>query len=187
MKKIATLLFATAALSISASAGTITTNCTLFPTQFNSGSGSGTISCPGYTPIVGQVLQGAALSLYADYTFGGSSNDVLVTFTIAAPAGVTWASSSVGIDVLGGFSSSSSNPAVPVSDGCNAGCTAANFASAFNVGITSSIVSGSAGTSSAGVQVTYTYGSATPEPGSIALMGSGLIGLAIAGRKRFGR
>ena len=187
MRKFATLALATAALSLTASAATITSNCTLFPIQFANGSGSGSISCPGFS-AAGGILSGASLSLFADYTFGSAgANDIKVTFTVGAPASVTWASSSLAIDVTGGFNSSGSTPAVPATDAATAGATNANFASAFNIGVSSQVISGSAGTSSGGAQITYTYGFATPEPGSIALLGSGLIGLAIVGRKRFSR
>ena len=187
MTKFLTLAIATAALSLSASAATITTNCTAFPIQFTNSAGSGTVSCAGFS--AGGTLTGASLALYADYTFGGASNDIKLQFTVGAPAGVTWASSSVAIDVTGGFSSSGSTPAVPVNDAATAGISNANFASAFNVGVASSVVSGSAGTSSAGIQITYTYTptGTTPEPGSITLLGAGLIGLAFVGRKKLAK
>ena len=96
MKKLTTLVLATVALGVSASAATITVNCSPFPIQFAGGSGSGPISCPGFTG--GGTLTGASLTLYADYTFGGPATDIQLTFSIGAPAGVTWNQSSVAID-----------------------------------------------------------------------------------------
>ena len=189
MKKFATLVFAIAALSANGMASTFSLNCTAFPIQFSGSVGSGTVSCPGFAGApAGEFLSGASLSLVADYTFGtAASNDIKLTFTIGAPVGVTWASSSVAIDVLGGFNSSSTSPAIPRTVNATGGITAGNFASAFNVGIASSVVSGGAGTSSAGATIIYTTSSLTPEPGSIALLGSGLAGLAVLGRKRLVR
>ena len=128
------------ATSILASASTVTVNCVAFPTQFSGSVGSGSVSCAGWsTGLTGDplaILTGANLNLFADYTFGATSaNDIRLTFTVAAPAGVTWAASSTFIDVFGGFSSSSTSPAVPLADAATAGVTAANFASAFNVGV----------------------------------------------------
>ena len=85
MKKLTTLVLATVALGVSASAATITVNCSPFPIQFAGGSGSGPISCPGFTG--GGTLTGASLTLYADYTFGGPATDIQLTFSIGAPAG----------------------------------------------------------------------------------------------------
>ena len=188
MTKLITLAIAAAALTISASAATVTNTCSAFPIQFTGSTGSGFVSCPGFN-VGGATLNAATLGLVADYTFGsGSSNDIKLTFTIGAPGGVTWALSSTAIDVLGGFSSSSTSPGIPITDAATAGVTLANFASAFNVGVASSIVAGGAGTSSAGVSITYDYTVATtvasPEPGSITLLGAGLIGLAFIGRKK---
>ena len=186
MKNFATLTFALAALSANAMATSVTQNCVLFPIQFAGGIGNGDVSCPGFNPGGTQSLDSVVLTLYADYTFGGAANDVQFQFTIGNPAGVTWAQSSVTIDVTGGFRTSSSSPAVPVIDGATGGLTFANFASAFNVNVVSSVIAGTVGTSSAGAQITYSYSqlTATPEPASSALAGSALIGLAFAFRKR---
>ena len=189
MKKFATLVFATAALSASAMATTFTSNCVAFPTQFNGGVGSGSVSCAAFGGApAGEILSGASLAFFSDFTFGSAAtNTVRFTYTLGAPAGVTWATGSFIQDVTGGFSSSSSSPAAGTMVAATAGITAANFASAFNVGLASSIITGGVGTSSGGVQVTYTTTSLTPEPGTTALLGSGLMALAYLGRKRFGR
>ena len=188
MKNFLPLVIATAALSMSASAATITANCSAFPIQFTGSVGNGSVSCPGFS-VAGGTLTGASLALVADYTFGniGVNNDILLTFSVGAPIGVNWASTSVDVHSTGQFNSSSTTPPIPVNDLAVTGVSNAAFASAFNVGVSSSVVSGGAGTSSAGVSITYIYNAATPEPGSIALLGSGLIGLALAGRKRFGQ
>ena len=91
MKKFLSLAFMAAALSITASAATITTNCTAFPIQFSGSTGSGTVTCAAFNNALG-TLNSGTLNLFADYTFGGASNDIKLTFTIGNPAGVTWAS-----------------------------------------------------------------------------------------------
>ena len=187
IKNTVRLAVAIVALGASATAATIQLNCATFPLTFAGGAGSGTASCGGFNSALG-TLTGATLNLLADYEFGaGASNDIRMSFTIGAPAGVTWASSLVVVDVTGGFNSTTFVPPVPVSDNATGGISNANFASAFNVGVSSAVVTGGAATSSGGVQVTYTYTAAatiSPEPGTTALLASGLIGLALLGRKR---
>jgi len=144
------------------------------------------VSCPGFNSAGVQSLDSVSLNFYADYQFGTTnSNDVKVTFTVANPAGVGWSVTSEGIDVTGALSSSGTNPAIPFADSAVSGVNFADFVNAFNVGISSAIVSGGAATSSGAVSITYNYtpSGTTPEPVSMLLLGSGLLGLAVVGRK----
>ena len=176
------LVLSLAALSVNAVAGTITTDCTLFPVTFANGIGGPTnVSCAGFTPALGTLI-GVTLNLFADYQFGSTgANDIKVSFAVGAPAGVTWDNAAPIIDVTGGISSTA--PLIPVADNATAGITNANFASAFNVGVSSAVVTGSAATSSGPVTFTYNYTSPTPEPATLSMMGLGLLGLGVIGRK----
>ena len=180
-----------AALSSGAMATTFTSNCTPFPIQFTGSVGSGSVSCNAFAGApAGEIFSDASLLFFSDYTFGtAAANTIRLTYALGAPAGVTWASGTLIQDVSGGFSSSSSTPPTGVGINATAGLTAANFAAPFNVGVASSVIAGGASTSSGGVQIRYTTSPIviTPEPGTAALLGSGLMALAYFGRKRFGR
>ena len=191
MKKTLMLAFAVLATSVGASAGILTVNCALFPTQFASGStGSpATATCPGLTPVqqatFGAIgLNSVTLNYYSDFTFGSSPAQVTEVFTPSTFSGVTWSAASTTILVNGNFSSSSTTPPVPFAVNAATGVSLANFGSAFTVGITSAVTTGTVGTSSAGVTVTYNYKDATPEPATLSLIGLSLAGLGIAVRRR---
>jgi hypothetical protein len=172
---------------MSAFASSYTVNCTPFPLTFNGGVGSGTVSCPGFSSVGIQSLDTVSLNFFADYQFGTTgANDIKVTFAVGNPAGVGWSVTSQNIDVTGGLSSSGTNPGIPVADSAVSGVNFADFANAFNVGISSAIMAGGAATSSGAVSITYSYTpipTGTPEPVSMLLLGSGLVGVAVLGRK----
>lgn len=175
------ILVSTAACGV-AEASTITTDCTLHPVTFANGTGSTTVSCAGFNGSLG-TLTGASLNLDGDYQFGTTgSNDIRITFAVTQPAGVTWADAAPFIDVTGGQSSG----AIPsIDDLATAGITNANFASAFDVGVSSSVITGGAATSSGAVTITYTYTPTNvPEPITLSVFGAGLAGAAALRRRK---
>lgn len=171
-----------AAATGAAEAGTITSNCTVFPVTFNNGSGGPTtVSCPGFSGP--GTLTGASLTLQGDYQFGSDgSNDIRISFAVNNPAGVTWTDSAPFGDVTGGVSSGTP---LNISDAATGGITNANFASAFGVDVSSAVISGSAATSSGAVQITYTFTTEqVPEPVTLSLFGAGLAGAAALRRRK---
>ena len=150
-------LFTTAAQGL-----TSTANCVPFPATFPNGAGGPTpVSCPPFSGGAGAILNSATLSYSADYQFGGTTgtNQVNVSFTPAGPAGVTWTPSSTTVTVSGGASSGAIQTASATATG---GVTAANFAAAFNVNISSAVTQGTVATSSGAVAVTYDFNPAPP-------------------------
>jgi len=175
--------------TVGAFAAAVTLNCTLFPVTFTNGIGGPTIvSCGAFSGGLG-TLSSVSVTLLADYQFGnGGAQDVAVTFGTTNPAGVTWAANTTTLHVTGG-DSSGAQPTANVA--CTVGCTPANFAAAFNVVVSSAIASGTGvATSSGAVRVVYSYDPVTPttpEPISMLLFGSGLLGVYILGRKKFAK
>lgn len=159
------LFLSVSLLLLSAPASAITLgplNCTPFPATFAGGNGGPTpVSCPAFT-VAGATLNSVTLNYFADYQFGtGAVNTVQVTFTPAGPAGVTWTPPSSMVNVTGGASSGAIGTG---SSSATAGVSAANFAAAFNVNITSAVTAGVVATSSGAVTVTYDYTAAPPPP-----------------------
>jgi PEP-CTERM motif len=185
MKKFFLLALAALATSIVASAGTVTSNCSLFPVQFPNGNTNTpqTVSCPGLN--VGAAASGlnsVTLNYFVDYQFGSTgTNTVSVTFTPATFGGTTWTTPITTVTSTGGQSSAGIQTGSAAASG---GLTLANFASAFNVSIGSSVAPGTVATSSGAVSVTYNYKDAAPEPATISLIGISLIGLGFAARRR---
>ena len=165
-----------------AQANTQSANCTLFPVTFTNGAGGPTaVSCPAFSG--GGTLTGVKLTLSGDYQFGSDgSNDIRISFAVNNPAGVTWADAAPFGDVTGGVSSGS---ALNIADLATAGITNANFASAFDVDVSSAVITGSAATSSGAVQITYTFTpTSVPEPITLSLFGAGLAGAAALRRRK---
>jgi len=176
MKSLLMLSVATLALSGVASATTIT--CTPQPVSIANGIGSATVTCPGFTASPGMTLSSVVLTLAADYLNGAltGTNDVRVTFTPAAIAGVTWTPSSQFIDVIGGFSSGT-QPEMFITA---SGFTNTSFAGGAVTTVGSSIISGSVFDSTGNVFLTYTQRpSGVPEPATEGLMGAALLGFGI--------
>jgi hypothetical protein len=174
-------ILVSAAACGAAEANTVTANCTLFPVVFAGGTGSTSVSCPGFSGS--GTLTGASLTLQGDYQFGSDgSNDVRISFSVLEPGGVTWADSAPFGDVTGGISSGA---ALLLHDAATAGVSNAAFLSAFNVGVSSAVIAGSAATSSGAVQITYTFTPTTvPEPITLSLFGAGLAGAAALRRRK---
>jgi hypothetical protein len=201
MKKIGSLAVAVLAFSFSAMAGTVAATCTPFTFPFNGGAGAGTLSCPSFASlgVVGAIdISGATLNLFADYQAGNPTtvNKITDTFNMSSGvtglnAGISWAlGTTTSMSVTGSFSSGGSVPASPNPDAASSAVfgTAASLAqwTAFSVGVSSVLNSGSVTTSSAGATITYNYDTATstPEPGSMALLGGGLLAVSLIGRKK---
>jgi hypothetical protein len=129
------------------------------PLSFSNGAASPTpVSCPPFN-VPGATLTAATLSYRADYQFGNlGTTNIAVTFAPAGPGGVTWTPSSQTLNVLNDAAMDGSSGGEP-SGGSNAtaGVSNAAFASAFNVNISSSVVTGSVLTSSGSVSIVYTY------------------------------
>lgn len=201
MRKVAVLAVAVLACSLGARAGTVSALCSPFTFPFSGGAGAGTLSCPGFATlgVVGAIdISGVALSLYADYEAGSplTVNKVTATFdttpgTTGLNSGISWAlGNTTTMSVTGGFSSAGSLPASPNPDAASSAAfgTPTSLAqwTAFSIGISSVLNSGSVTTSSAGATITYVYdvAQAIPEPGSTALFGGGLLAVLLFGRKK---
>src|SRR5271165_6887995 len=139
-------------------------NCTPFPLVIvNPAGGSGSVSCPAFS-VPGATLTGVTLTYRADYQFGntGGATDIAVTFVPAGPGGVTWTPASQKLDVLNDAAMDGSSGGEPAGgSNATAGVSTAAFAAAFNVNISSAVVTGTAATSSGAVSIVYTY---TPAP-----------------------
>jgi hypothetical protein len=109
-------------------------------------------------------------------------------------AAIGWAlGNTTTMTVTGGFTSPGSNPLSPNPDAASSANfgTAASLSdwTAFSLGVSSVLNSGSVTTSAAGATITFTYdtANASPEPVSMLLFGSGLLAVSVIGRKKFAR
>ena len=173
LNKFALICLCLTLMSVAAFANTTpSANCSPFPATVNNGIGSTSVSCPAFS-VPGATLTSVALSYQSDFQFGdcpgaptmpvcaAGHDTITVTFTPAGPGGVTWSPSSAPTTVMNGTNSVSSSAAGSGSATATAGVTTAAFASAFTVGITSAVNSGTVATSSGAVSIIYTY---TPPP-----------------------
>ena len=190
MKNFATLVFATVALSAIGMAATFNGTCSPIAT-FNCGVGGPTpVTCQSFaaaggTIPVGSFLSGATINALADYQIGGGAGtSVVLTFQTTGPAGVTW--SSGGLLILTPAGGISSGGAPTGSLFTTAGVTNTSFNSGITVNVSSGPVTGTVSNSGGAVSVVYTTSTSTPEPGTTTLLGSGLLALVYAGRRRFG-
>jgi hypothetical protein len=183
MKSIIWLSAATLGLSAVAVAGSIT--CLPFGDSFPNGGGSAgvtkTVTCAGFTPDPGFNLSSVTLTYVADYEFATSSpTDVQFTFTPTPAGGVTYSPAASTIDVTGNFSSGVS--ATDIANAMN--FNNSSFSSGITVNVTSKVVEGAVEESAAGVTLTYTEVSQTPEPATLAVMGCSLVGLGLLRSKK---
>ncbi len=144
-------------LSVAAYADTTPSAACGSPLSFTAGAGGPTpVSCPAFS--VPGTLTGVTLSYIADYQFGGAANNIAVVFAPAGPGGVTWTLATTTLNVIGAGSSGSEPTG---SATATAGVSNAAFSAAFNVNVSSSVVTGSVLTSSGAVSIVYTF---TPPP-----------------------
>jgi PEP-CTERM motif len=184
MRKTILIAFAALATSLVASAGTLTSNCTLFPVQFPGGNQQTpqTVTCPGLN-VAGATLNSVTLGYSVDYQFATViPASVSVTFTPATfgVPGVTWQGATTVVASSGGASSGGIQTG---SAFAATGVTAANFANNFTVQVASAVTAGAVATSSGAVQVTYDY-TVAPEPATLSMIGLSLVGLGVVARRR---
>ncbi len=180
--------------------GTFTGGASVSPLSETCGSfgtdGGGTIG----SGIGQDTITGVKIYLIADFATGfGPSNVVAVTF--GAPSGGSFSSPAVDPCVVTGAGGSSANTCGVYSTNVNAPGTTSEtsglagsglqtFAgTSFTVAVSSAVTSGSVQTSTGDVIVEYDYSvnSATPEPATLGLVGSALLGLGLLARKRVAR
>jgi hypothetical protein len=182
MKSVVWLTTATLGLVAVATAGSIT--CTPFGATFPNGGGTAglttTITCAGFAPDPGFNLSTVTLNYVADYEFGDSTPvDVRFFFTPTPMGGVVYTPNTATIDVTGNFSSLPATSASAIAGSF----TNSSFLSGLTVNVMSKVVAGAVEDSAAGVTITYTETSQTPEPASLGILGACLIGLGLVKRK----
>jgi len=181
-------------MTVSASATTVTAFCQSFSN--GTGGGSGTLTCPTFGTIDGGgTVTGATMIFLSDYSNGLSSTVTEVTNFTFSGGSLTITSDNV---TTTGTSSSSSYSdtagATLVAFGAETSTSLAGFLDGINstsnstqivAAYTNTITSGSvvAGTGYTELILTYTPNS-TPEPGSMMLLGSGLLAAGLIGRKK---
>lgn len=191
MKKLLLLAAAVGALALTATATPINCGTAVFS---GGNGGPTTLTCTGQSAPLGFQIIGITLSYQADFSQGFSAtNTVQMTFTPgSSPAGI------------GGFTPSTTDLFPTCSGGspslaCSTGGVSTSSASAsggpqtsvasFGVNVSSLVTSGSVGASTGTVFydiITVSDGT-IPEPMSMSLMGAGLLGLGILGRRKFAR
>jgi hypothetical protein len=198
-------------MTISASAGTINGTCSVSPANTNTGAtnnGPGTITCSQFTAAslsgdtsfsiaitaFDSFSQGPASSITYTFTYAGLQADM--DFLMAAPPNTCVSA--------GGGASNSCTDAVTGTISANSGVyqlgnsiagTDADFAGVYE-GAGTWTVGTVSGAQTAGVAVTtgfsagasifetLTYSTAAPEPGSMMLLGGGLLAAGLIGRKK---
>jgi hypothetical protein len=193
--KLSTLAAGALLLAGTASASTIVGTCGSFDNPSPNASLSGTWTCPSFSSLGGGAgtITGEYLVYDSDYSNGLSSSVVAVTDWTFSGGTLAY-----GVDTTTSTGGSSSSQATSVENGTfNAlvpgpPTILAGFydtASAFGtltVNYTNAATTGSALETTGYAQVVYTYTpSSIPEPGSLFLLGTGLLGAGLIGRKKF--
>ncbi len=186
------------AMSVGASASTFTALCGVFAnsatpqgTFFTPGSGvvaSGSVTCgvqslPAFSTFVSE-----AVILQTDYTGGlqGSANGIQTVYSGSLISTDTLSSSGVGGSTVYADSFSNLYPGFVPAYYWVDSSTATNTAP-FTVSYSTTVTSGQVQGVSGQVYELITYNSAVPEPGSMMLLGGGLIAVSLISRKKFAR
>ena len=205
MKNTLQLFLATVAIAGLASAGTV--SCTITPsgplsayttgvdpfanTAFliNNGESGGTINnsinCPTVNAGAGNIITSYSAIATGDYTGGpiGTTTGTQVNLVFGTLGSAPVGASTLLLMVTGGNSSSGFVPATPFQIGAAITPNTQTVAG-FNVSVSSTTISGSVAASSGQVVLNYTTSSATPEPATLAMTGSVLLGLGFLGRRK---
>ena len=154
------------------------------------GAGAGTVvnTCPSLETLLGGTLPNnldlTGVSVQTDGSYDGGAttgtNSFMETSTISTNVFGSWSLNPTVNTGSGGIAQTSSNN--PQTSNASSGLTLTNAALSFTVTATSVVTSGSVTDTTETKIVTYSY-SSTPEPGVFSMIGVGLIGLAILGRK----
>ena len=167
--------------------------CPAFPNNFTGGAGGPvTSTCAAFSALPPlSVVTGVEVWDEADYQFGVTGlNSISVTFTPDVTL-TTWTTPTQTCTVTGagnslantcGFFSGNLTAPGTTTESAN-GNLAALAAAGFTVASSSVGNCGQVGQSASGVIAEFDYTSAVPEPGSMMLLGSGLVAFAFAGRK----
>jgi PEP-CTERM motif len=140
-------------------------------------------SCPAISAGAGSVIQNYMVLATGDYTGGpfGTTTGTQVNLIYNVVGGPVGGAGQT-LVVYGGNSSNNVTPPTPFQLGTTQGGLSSY--SGFTVNLASSVVSGTVGASTAQVVLSYTVQSGTPEPATLGLVGSALVGLGFLARKR---
>jgi hypothetical protein len=181
MKKMFLMVAALVTLGVASQAATLSIGCTQAAGSI--GAGTATLVCPGFqvAPGVLGTINGISFVYAPDYTFNvlTPNGNESITYSIDAP--------DTEFDAVGLGFTRDVTP-TPIFSGLQAGADYSMFQPGFNVTFTFSTPAGStvtAATFDGAFTVDYTLPqSGVPEPTTMALFGSALVGLAGMLRRR---
>ena len=199
MNKTLLLSLSLAAFAGLASAATI--NCIIVPTGNGTASGNtflinsgnsapgtlnGLVSCPGIDAGAGNIINSYQIIGTGDYTGGpiGTTTGTQVVLLYTGGAGPV-SGATVTETVTGGNNSSGFNPATPFNFGAAQNPGTQTIAGQ-SINVSSTVTSGSVGASSGQFAINYTTQAVggVPEPATLGLMGSALLGLGFLARRK---
>ncbi len=148
-------------------------------------SSSPVFSCPTIDAGAGNIITSYMVLGTGDYTGGpfGTTTGTQVTLGYAAGAGPINGATQT-LVVSGGNSSNSDSVPVPFQLGATLG--GVQSYAGFTVNFSSTVDSGTVGATTGQVVISYTTAPAgqTPEPATLGLMGSALVGLGLLARRK---